>query len=241
MSSSQPPSHQEDFSALDTTGQSDHNQPETHQQQTKNASAGPRRVTYTITPELLSSPYSLSLEAYLAANPSITDIIGSAAVFYHPQPHSQHQPRLLLIQRSPHDFFPLKWELPGGSVDRGADGDSSLVAGAVRELREETGLEAVRVVRWVATREFPEGDGVRMWRQVIFEVEIDGEVGDEEEGMGGPRVRLDPEEHVDYRWVTAEEVREGKTGEVVLEDAGPEWRAVLKGAFEMYGDKEENR
>lgn len=239
MSSSQSPSHQGGFSTLNTTAQSDHNEPGIHQQQVNDPPATLSGVTYTITPELSSSPYALSPEAYLAANPSITDIIGSAAVFYHPRPHSEHQPRLLLIQRSPHDFFPLKWELPGGSVDRGADGDCSLVAGAVRELREETGLEAVQVVRWVANREFPEGDGVRTWRQVIFEVEIGGE-GEEEEGMGGPRVRLDPEEHVDYRWVTAEEVREGRCGEIVLEDAGPEWRAVLKGAFELYGRKEES-
>lgn len=240
MSSSQSPSHQGGFSTLNTAVHFDENQPEIHQQQTNDAPAAPSSVTYTVTPELLSSPYALSPEAYLAANPSITDIIGSAAVFYHPQSHSQHQPRLLLIQRSPHDFFPLKWELPGGSVDRGQDGDSSLVAGAVRELREETGLEGVRVVRWVANREFPEGDGVRTWRQVIFEVEMGGKGLEEEEGMGGPKIRLDPEEHVDYRWVTAEEVREGRCGEIVLEDAGPEWRAVLKGAFEMHGRKEEN-
>ncbi|KAI3392683.1 hypothetical protein diail_5323 [Diaporthe ilicicola] len=239
MSSIQSPPHQEGFSTLNTAGQPDHNVPETNQQQTNDVPAAPSSVSYTVTSELLDSPYALSPEAYLAANPSITDIIGSAAVFYHPQPHSKHQPRLLLIQRSPHDFFPLKWELPGGSVDRGTDGDSSLVAGAVRELREETGLEAVRVVRWVADREFPEGDEVRTWRQVIFEVEIGGE-GEEEEGMGGLKVRLDPEEHVDYRWVTAEEVREGRCGEVVLEDAGPEWKAVLKGAFEMYSQKGES-
>lgn len=226
-----------DYSTVDAAGQSDQNRPVPQQQQSINAPVTPSSVSYTITPELLSSPYALSPEAYLAANPSITDIIGSAAAFYRPQPHSP--PRLLLIQRSPHDFFPLKWELPGGSVDRGKNGDSSLVAGAVRELREETGLEAARVVRWVANREFPEGDGVRTWRQVIFEVEVreDGEI---EEAMGGPRVKLDPEEHVDYRWVTAEEVREGRCGEVVLEDAGPEWRAVLKGAFEMYGRKGES-
>lgn len=225
-------------SNVNGTGQPDQNRP-VPKQQPVDAPVAPSSVSYTITPELLSSPYALPPEAYLAANPSITDIIGSAAVFYHPQP--QHLPRLLLIQRSPRDFFPLKWELPGGSVDRGGGGgDSSLVAGAVRELREETGLEAVRVVRWVANREFPEGDGVRTWRQVIFEVEVRVDDGEEaEEGMGGgPRVRLDLEEHVDYRWVTEEEVREGRCGEVVLEDAGPEWRAVLRGAFEMYGRKD---
>lgn len=226
-----------DYSTVNATRQSDQNRP-VPQQQPIDAPVAPSSVSYTITSELLSSPYALSPEAYLAANPSITDIIGSATVFYRPQ--QQHPPRLLLIQRSPHDFFPLKWELPGGSVDRGKSGDSSLVAGAVRELREETGLEAVRVVRWVANREFPEGDGVRTWRQVIFEVEVRDD-GDMEEGMGGgPRVKLDPEEHVDYRWVTAEEVREGRCGEVVLEDAGPEWREVLKGAFEMYGRKDES-
>lgn len=178
-------------------------------------------ATYTIAPTLLCSPYVLSPEAYLAANPPITNLLASAAVF--------HLNRLLLVQRAPTDFFPLKWELPGGSVDFD---DGSVIAAAVRELREETGLRAAGVVRWIGDREFAEVDGRRWWRQGIFEVTVALDAGEEK---SVPKVKLDPKEHVDYRWVTVEDVREGRCGDVVLEYADPEWKALLLKALELHG------
>lgn len=189
--------------------------PETHQP-----------PAYTISPTLLASPFAQSPAAYLAINAPITDILASAAVFFHHGPEL----KLLLVQRAPTDFFPLKWELPGGSVD---PDDASVIAGAVRELREETGLRATGVRRWIGNREFPEGDGVRWWRQGIFEVVVDGELGGKDEA-GYPVVRLDPAEHVDYRWVTAEDVKEGKCGEIVLEYTDPAWQQLLLRALELH-------
>jgi len=56
--------------------------------------------------------------------------MGAAAVV----PDSQH--RVLLVR---HTYGKLNWELPGGASEPG----ESIINTALRELREETGLEAV--------------------------------------------------------------------------------------------------
>ncbi|KAJ4400239.1 hypothetical protein N0V82_010903, partial [Gnomoniopsis sp. IMI 355080] len=170
--------------------------------------------TYTVSPAIPTSALAAQKRhppgiAAAAAGPNL---LASAAVF-------DSQQRLLLVQRAPTDFFPLKWELPGGSVD--VNRGESMVAGAVRELYEETGLVARAVTRRVGMeRTFEEG----RWRQGVFEVRVvKGEEG----------VRLDPEEHVAWLWVTEEDVRMGRCGGVVLEYADEEeWRDLLLKAFE---------
>ncbi|UNI16400.1 hypothetical protein JDV02_002835 [Purpureocillium takamizusanense] len=49
----------------------------------------------------------------------------------------------LLIRRAASDSYPLKWEIPGGSVS--ASRDASVLHAAARELREETGLRVAHV------------------------------------------------------------------------------------------------
>jgi len=50
---------------------------------------------------------------------------------------------LLVVRRVPgDDALPGAWELPGGGVDEG----ETIAEGALRELREETGLEAAKVL-----------------------------------------------------------------------------------------------
>lgn len=122
------------------------------------------RPPYTVAPALAASPYhALSVAAYLAANPTITNPLASAAVFScrrsradataaagaNVDPAKEEGEgegeegrddggtRLLLVQRAPADFLPLRWELPGGSADVGPGGDENLVGAAVRELWEE--------------------------------------------------------------------------------------------------------
>ena len=48
------------------------------------------------------------------------------------------QKRLLVCQRSPQSSFALKWEFPGGKVERGEGHEDALR----RELREELGIKA---------------------------------------------------------------------------------------------------
>ena len=63
-------------------------------------------------------------------------------------------------------------EIPGGKVD---EPDESLLHAAVRELKEETGLEATRIVRQVTDMTFtiprPKGQ-IDRWMKLIYEMEV---------------------------------------------------------------------
>lgn len=256
-------------------------------------STTPPPLTFTVSPVLQDTLYNGPVPSYLSANPSVTNPLASAIVFYHPPSspggkggreekeegkQQQQPPRLLLVQRAPTDTLPLKWEVPGGSVDIGLD--VSLIYGAVRELWEETGLVARRVVRDLDVyHEFYEetADGRKLtWRMVIFEIEVgftslgqeeecmaqrkieargsylggneqetavtvvgggEAEYADEEEqgGVVGPFVKLDPAEHVRYLWATEEDIRSGRCGNVELELTNEAWRGFMLRAFDLHG------
>lgn len=90
-------------------------------------------TTYTVSPSL--TRYTSPPSTFLAANPSIDHLIAGAVV-------TDPRGRILLLRRAAHDSWPNKWEVPGGCVD---PEDSSLVAAAVRELWEESGLVTTHV------------------------------------------------------------------------------------------------
>lgn len=179
----------------------------------------PPATVYKVAPSLHPTPYTLPIKTYLVTNPPITNLLASAAVFHH---ETSNNLKLLLIQRSPSDFLPLFWELPGGGAE--SDTDTNLLATAVRELHEETGLVATKVVRYIAQKEFPDGPGKR-WRALMFEVEAELE-GEE------PAVKLDPAEHVASLWVTEEDIRRERCGDVELKFVEGDWKGILLGAFE---------
>ncbi|KAK0388473.1 hypothetical protein NLU13_4717 [Sarocladium strictum] len=158
--------------------------------------------------------YSLPPSEFLVSRPHIGRILSSNIVF-HPSPGPTAPPLTLLLRRAPSDYWPLRWETPGGSLD--VDTDPCILAAAVRELREETGLVAKRAVRCVAVEQevegyktedggevwtFPEPGTGWSWAKITFLMEVEGE--------GAGEVVLQDEEHVDSRWVTEEEVRKGK-------------------------------
>ena len=78
-----------------------------------------------------------------------------------------------------------------------------------RELKEETGLDATKIVRKVG--EFGWGEFSKrrgkdvVWRKLIFEVEVKDE-----------NIKLDPVEHQNYLWATEEEVINDKVGDIAL-------------------------
>lgn len=200
--------------------------------------------SFTVSSLLQSTLYDAPVQTYLTANPTVTNPLASAAVFYnhHASPSPEEaEPRVLLLQRAPADTLPLKWEFPGGSVDMGTDGDLSVIHGMVRELREETDLVARHVVRELGVqREFYEevlGEHRTLtWRMVIFEVEVDFEGG---MGLGEgllPKIKLEPDEHVRYLWCTEDEIRAGRCGDVELEFTHPDWRGIIVRAFKLHRD-----
>lgn len=163
-------------------------------------------------PELVISPslgkYTKPPAEFFAQRPYVHAVLCSAIIFH---PDIEAPPRTLLLRRSPTDYLPLLWETPGGGLDR--DGDVSILAAAVRELAEETGLAATKAVGCVAVDRELEGydveDGGEVWlfgekkndrwAKVTFLMEVEG----------GKDVKIQDEEHVEYKWVSEEEVRSG--------------------------------
>ncbi|KAI8667335.1 hypothetical protein LRP88_00911 [Fusarium phalaenopsidis] len=166
-------------------------------------------TTYKASPSLHAFASSTPA-AFLAANPSIHHLMTGALV-------TNAQGQVLLLRRAPHDSWPLQWEIPGGCVD---DEDVNIVAAAVRELWEETGLRAklvkapVRLVPADQAGELPvdvlETKLEMIGDFMIFRVKevvwgklavwIDVESYDD--------VKICDDEHVEFAWVTEQEARE---------------------------------
>jgi 8-oxo-dGTP pyrophosphatase MutT (NUDIX family) len=115
-----------------------------------------------------------------------------------------------------------KQEIPGGKVD---EPDETLLHAAVRELKEETGLRATRIVRKVTEfgwSEVSKRTGKHNnWRKHVFEVEVES-LED---------VVLDPIEHQRFLWATEEEVQEDKAGDVIFTYITPPNKVVKLEAF----------
>ncbi|KAH7000194.1 NUDIX hydrolase domain-like protein [Ilyonectria destructans] len=172
-------------------------------------------TSYTVSPSLQAHA-STSPDVFLAANTDIDNLIAGALV-------TNTQGRILLLRRAPTDSWPLKWEVPGGSVDAT---DASFVAAAVRELWEESGLRATHVkaaVRLLSEVEAgapePEpktraaGDG-EVDLQMKGDVCLFRETGNvwakltawvDVETCEAVVVRAD--EHAEWAWITQEEAR----------------------------------
>ncbi|KAI1755322.1 NUDIX hydrolase domain-like protein [Xylaria castorea] len=139
--------------------------------------------------------FNVPLGAYLETSPALQGICVGAFVF-------DDVDRLLLVQRAPHDSYPLRWEVPGGTIDAE---DESLLHGLARELWEETGLRTHRVSGLV-------GKGYTfLTRRPLcvckFSFVVDVEAFD---------VKLDPNEHAAFLWVTEDEAKTRKCGAVDL-------------------------
>lgn len=177
----------------------------------------PPPFALTFPPSL--SPYDKPAAQWLLDNDKHFDGLATGAHVF------DAEGRVLLVQRAAHDSMPNRWETPGGAAD---PEDASLLGAAARELWEETGLRAGRVVGVVTEGEgrgpgsmFTNRTGRRIFCRFAFEVEVE-EVGD--------GVRLDPGEHQDWVWATEGEVREGRVGgrEIVVTN-GQMMRLILEG------------
>ena len=178
--------------------------------------------------------YLVSSKEYLQKNKQYDVLCVGVAVF-------NEEGKLLLVRRANSEVaFPGAWvgdgllmrritarggchlltsipqEIPGGKVD---EPDQTMVHGAVRELKEEAGLDVTRVVRKVGS--FCFATGRHRWIKHIFEMEV-RDAGD---------VVLDPLEHDDYVWATEEEVMAEQAGEVRLRYVSEDNKKIKLDAF----------
>ncbi|KAI1435161.1 NUDIX hydrolase domain-like protein [Xylaria sp. CBS 124048] len=154
--------------------------------------------TTALVPAVFASDSSLAsfdvpLGAFLKTSPLINGVCVGAFVF-------DDANRLLLVQRAPHDSYPLRWEVPGGGIDAE---DETILHGLARELWEEAGLRTRLVSGLVGQGyTFSTRRGLR-FSKYSFLVHV--------EDYG---VKLDANEHVAFLWVTEEEARARKCGDV---------------------------
>ena len=101
----------------------------------------------------------------------ISTVIG--IIFRHPITGTTMIPvlpdgRIVLVQRSDN----RKWGLPGGIIDWGED----IPHAAERELKEETGLDLVKIARLVGVYSSPDRDPRLHSISVLLEVQVTGEL-----------------------------------------------------------------
>lgn len=163
-------------------------------QQPSDPMRGPPTYNFT-SPDSLTD-LKLSMKGWLEAKNKHYDGLMTSAIVFNPQG------RVLLVKRAAHDSMPNKWEPPGGAVDLE---DESILHACVRELWEEGGLTAKRIVSPVP--ESGEGTpvasrgGSRMFLSFKFVIEVEGD---------GSEASVDPSEHSQLTWATEEQVREMK-------------------------------
>ena len=146
-------------------------------------------------------PFNKTMRQWLVDNNKHWDGLATGALVFNPQN------KILLVQRAATDSMPNKWEIPGGAAD---EEDPSLLHACARELWEEAGLVATRFKHTV--KENPSGGdtqgvftnrtGTRFFCRFSFEVEVED----------WNCVKLDPEEHQDFLWVTEAEAMAGRVG-----------------------------
>ncbi|EFY84202.1 NUDIX domain protein [Metarhizium acridum CQMa 102] len=214
---------------------------------------------YTVS-DAIPACLKCSPSEFLSSRPHLQRLMAAAMVFRRWEGAAQ----TLLLRRAPSDSYPLRWEIPGGSTSDRKDG--SVLDGVRRELREETGLGARRMLYPVGMlEEAPrapadleaegkgeearnEGDDARtvsfwesderhgMLRWGKVTVVVDV---DEDLGDGGV-VRLDEREHDRWAWATQAEVEAGRwaDGEDIGFVSEGSWRSILEG-FRLYGENGE--
>jgi 8-oxo-dGTP pyrophosphatase MutT (NUDIX family) len=144
----------------------------------------------------------------------VAHLVASAAVV-----HSKH---VLLLQRAKHSFQALLWELPGGRCETK---DETVIVSAARELFEESGIVADKVMDLIGEYEWL--DHGETWRKITFVM------GVEKGGEGLPQVTLDPNEQNAFIWATEEDVMANKCGDVDLSFTSEMQKQTILTAFKL--------
>jgi 8-oxo-dGTP pyrophosphatase MutT (NUDIX family) len=163
--------------------------------------SGPPPPTFSLAFSSSLSSLNVSVKEYLALHKEYEGIAIGALIF-------DSRDRLLVLQRAAHDSMPNLWETPGGACD---EEDETILHGVAREVWEESRLKVSAILQQVGP-----GDGIVFFTRkglkvckYTLEVEVESTEG----------VKLDPNEHQNYIWVTEEECRGHKVedGDSVVE------------------------
>ncbi len=190
-------------------------------------------------PEVAFGPavaeFNVSGQEWLAIHDKHFDGVHASAVIFDSHSNSSPPLRILLVQRAALDSMPYEWELPGGGID---GEDVSILNGCVREVKEETGLTVLRVVRRVTEGAdgepftvFTNSRGTRVFCKFAFEVEVED----------NSKITLAPDEHQDWVWASEEEVVEGRMGSADgkrIPLTAPHVRRIIMEAFRMRKEDE---
>ncbi|KAF7534618.1 hypothetical protein G7054_g6059 [Neopestalotiopsis clavispora] len=174
--------------------------------------------------ESFDNPVSVYLPKYPLAQGIFLEAFATGCLVINPE-----TTKLLLVQRAPHDSMPLLWETPGGAVD---PEDKSILHGAARELYEEAGLVATNITQVVGGLETFFTRSGRKIGKVNFLVEV--EMRGKEHGEDGIEVKLDPNEHVKHVWVTEEQARAKKVGDIEIKYTTSAQEKTIYRAFELW-------
>ncbi|KAH9898958.1 NUDIX hydrolase domain-like protein [Xylariomycetidae sp. FL2044] len=193
--------------------------------------------TFTISPDALLDPFQVTEETYLSTYPTDKPFNGVATgsfVFRPslPNPSSSSLPstasttttadlKLLIVQRAEKDSMPLRWEVPGGAYEK--ENDATVLHAAARELLEESGLAARRILGLVRHDVIDTPRSKKHILKISFLVEVDDDA----------EVRLNPNEHEAFLWVGLDEVKARRCGDVKLEWTHKEQEEAIKEAFKV--------
>lgn len=89
------------------------------------------------------------------------------------------------------DYMPDVWDLPGGTIKF----QENIIQALTREISEETSLQ-IKIGPVIFIHEFPSGPERHQF-QIIFQ--CDYQSGE---------VKLNPEDHEEFKWVTFEEMKD---------------------------------
>lgn len=93
--------------------------------------------------------------------------------------------KILMVKRAVNDFLGGNYELPGGGVDEG----ETISEGAIREVKEETGLDVANILTTIPGFDYSTDKKPKV-RQVNFLAEVNPW-----------NVTLDPKEHDEFIWI----------------------------------------